>query len=139
MARSFHRRHTLSTVSEINLTNMIDLGFVLLIIFMISTPLIDRGTGLDLQVPVGTTERTSEPRYLEIAIDARGSLYVDGQPSDAGALSAALRREAARGEGARVVNLRADGALPYYQVTQVIDLIKEAGLVKLSLETRKDG
>ncbi|MBL4574596.1 MAG: biopolymer transporter ExbD, partial [Opitutaceae bacterium] len=42
MARSFHRKKSMTALSELNVTALIDLGFALLIIFMISTPLIEQ-------------------------------------------------------------------------------------------------
>ncbi|MGY8694589.1 MAG: ExbD/TolR family protein, partial [Verrucomicrobiia bacterium] len=51
MARSFHRKRPLEPNSELNVTALIDLGFALLIIFMISTPLIEKEQMLEMDLP----------------------------------------------------------------------------------------
>ena len=55
MARSFHRKKQLEAVSELNVTALIDLGFALLIIFMISTPLIEVEHIMEVDLPVAST------------------------------------------------------------------------------------
>ena len=51
MARTFRRRQTAAPISELNVTNLIDLGFTLLIIFMIATPLIQQEQTIPVNLP----------------------------------------------------------------------------------------
>ena len=61
MPRSFHRRRVLSPMAEINVTNLIDLGFTLLIIFMIATPLIQNEQTVPINLPVESKSKQTPP------------------------------------------------------------------------------
>lgn len=137
MARTFHSRRTLSALSEINLTNMIDLGFTLLIIFMISTPLIQRESGIGVQVPIASAAPQTDPRdqFLDVIVDAQGRIQTEGRVVTQAQLAEILEREARRPRP-RVINLRADFRLQYQEVITVLDVVKGAGLSRISMETR---
>lgn len=139
MARTFHSRRTLSAVSEINLTNMIDLGFVLLIIFMISTPLIEKETAIGVQLPVATNQaaRDEKTQFLDVVVDVQGRIQADNRTLSEPDLAALLQAEAARSKP-RVINVRADFRLQYQKVVTILDLVKAAGLSKISLETKPE-
>jgi biopolymer transport protein ExbD len=137
MARVFRSRRTMSAVSEINLTNMIDLGFVLLIIFMISTPLIERQSSMDVNLPVAPNQPSREPaeQFLDITVNRSNQIQADGRIVSISELQSILASESRRSRP-RVVNVRADLALQYQQVVTILDLVKGAGLSRISLETR---
>ena len=77
MARTFRRKHAQHPISELNVTNLIDLGFTLLIIFMITT-----SAKQEQSIPVNLPSESRSPqvkpdkdaRYVAIAIDARGPI-----------------------------------------------------------------
>lgn len=138
MARTFHRRKSLSTVSEINVTPLIDLAFALLIIFMITAPLLEQS--IDLQLPREQAKAQNPPEdrpVANIAIDPNGQFYWNNQALSGEALRQRLA-EAAGAEEVPIIELRADASLPYQQVVTVVDWIKQAGLVDLSLQTQAD-
>ena len=74
MARSFHRRRSLAPLSELNVTSLIDLGFSLLIIFMISTPLIENERSIPVDLPVSeeSASRDPEMRFVDVLIVPEG-------------------------------------------------------------------
>ena len=69
--RRFSQRGHLVTLSEINITPLLDLAFVLLIIFIITTPLITPENGLNLKLPVGRNTADRPPENLEAKLGAR--------------------------------------------------------------------
>ena len=88
--KRFSDRHGLSTVSELNVTPLLDLAFVLLIIFMITTPLMDNS--MDLQLPKsGAPEKPLDPGAVQtVAIDREALLSLNGRPLSLEELEAAL-------------------------------------------------
>ena len=79
MARTFRRPRSLQPIAELNVTNMIDLGFTLLIIFMITTPLIQQEQTIAVNLPSESARAIAKPppgtTYQPISIDARGQYY----------------------------------------------------------------
>lgn len=75
--RRFSQRSHLVTLSEINITPLLDLAFVLLIIFVITTPLLEKG--MDLKLPVGRTDSNQQPdkkNIRTVEIDANGNYSI---------------------------------------------------------------
>jgi len=137
MARSFHRKRQLEALSELNVTALIDLGFALLIIFMIATPLIEREASLNLDLPAASQASVEEPpQKVEIAV-LPGGFLVDGERMGEAALEEALVRFA-RQPSPPVVSVRADAETPYQNVVRVLDLMKKHQLKRLSLLTRPE-
>jgi biopolymer transport protein ExbD len=137
MARVFKRKDRLSAMSEINLTSLMDLVFCLLIILMITTPLLEQTIPLKLPTEShnASLTRDQHQQFQTVSIDAQGRYYWGREPVDADRLLSLLQELATRTDPP-VISLRADASLPYQQVINVIDLIKQAGLVKLNLDTQ---
>jgi len=136
MARSFHRRKTLAPVSELNVTSLIDLGFSLLIIFMISTPLIKNEQTLPVDLPVSSesTPRSADQKFVDVTV-MQGGYAVEGNPVDRNALEALLRSYAASAKPP-VLSIRTDRTIPYQEVVMVLDLCARYKLTKVSLDTQ---
>ena len=135
MARSFRRSRPLEAMSEINVTPLIDLAFALLIIFMITAPLLQQT--IDIQVPVESArpQPSQQEEPVMLAIDGAGQFFWGAEP----VADAEMRNRLeliAQGADQPVVQIRADAAMPYQRVVDLLDLVKGAGLSKLSLETR---
>src|ERR1041384_4446253 len=85
MARTFRHRQTAAPISELNVTNLIDLGFTLLIIFMIATPLIQQEQTIPVNLPTESKSPQHPPdkdaRFVAISMDARGNYYLDNRTS----------------------------------------------------------
>ena len=71
MARSFHRKRSLEPNSELNVTALIDLGFALLIIFMISTPLIEKEQVMEVDLPVADASQNGRDAVLLVRSNIR--------------------------------------------------------------------
>ena len=136
MARVFKRKESLGAISEINVTPLIDLAFALLIIFMITTPLLEQT--IPIELPIDTqTPLTTPPAidFQSITIDARGRIFWGEQPVSAAELDQLLARLQSQGNPP-VLSIRADRNLPYQAVIDVIDVIKQHKLSKISLDTQ---
>lgn len=135
MARNFHRKDRLSALTEINVTPLIDLAFALLIIFMVTTPLLEQT--IDVNLPVEASKAQSEERedFQAISIDQSGDYYWGEEQVSLQQLGDLLDTMA-MDPAPPVLSLRADASLPYQQVITVIDMIKQRKLSKISLDTK---
>jgi biopolymer transport protein ExbD len=116
-------------MADINMTPLIDVMLVLLVIFIITAPLMVSAVKLNLPQAQGTSA-SSAPKFIAIAIDASGLLYANEQPVSLEALSSALRA-AAQANPATEVQLRADAAVPYGRVVEVMGLAQKEGLSRI--------
>ncbi|MGA2051686.1 MAG: biopolymer transporter ExbD [Opitutales bacterium] len=137
MARVFKRKDRLSAMSEINLTSLMDLVFCLLIIFMITTPLLEQTipVNLPLQSRNADSNRDKKLKFQVVSIDAQGRYFWGSEPVDSDRLRTLLQALAAQPDPP-VISVRGDADIPYQKVIDVVDLIKQAGLVKLNLDTK---
>ena len=112
MARKFHRKDRLSALTEINVTPLIDLAFALLIIFMITTPLLEQTVELNLPVEAAKTQAEDREDFQSISIDRDGSYYWgEGQVSEQ--QLAELLDTMAMDPAPPVLSIRADAQLSY--------------------------
>jgi biopolymer transport protein ExbD len=135
MARNFHRNKPLEAMSELNVTPLIDLAFALLIIFMITAPLLQQT--IDIQVPTESARPQQQDREepLMLSIDPSGQFFWGTEAVGDNEMESRLRLMADTDEPP-VVQVRAHAQLPYQRVVDLMDLIKGAGLSKISLETK---
>ncbi len=137
MARRFNRKNPLHSLVEINVTPLIDLAFALLIIFMITTPLLEQTIPLQLPVQSSSKEKKPpvEPDPQTISINAQGKYYWGKDPVSLAALEQRLKA-ISKLPKEPVIHLRADAKIPYQEVINVVDLIKKYQLTRLSLDTQ---
>lgn len=135
MARKFQRKDRLSALTEINVTPLIDLAFALLIIFMITTPLLEQT--VDLNLPVETSKPQPEDRedFQSISIDRAGNYYW-GKEKVTGEQISDLLDTFSMDPVPPVLSVRADAQLPYQHVITLVDMIKQRKLSKISLDTK---
>ncbi|HVZ64948.1 MAG TPA: biopolymer transporter ExbD [Lacunisphaera sp.] len=137
MARIFRRPRQLHPVAELNITNMVDLGFTLLIIFMISTPLIQSEQTIPVNLPVeGKKAQTppSDQDFQAVSIDRAGNYYFGQRKVSFTELSSNLSALAAKPKQP-VIRIRADLSLQWQQVVRVMDEIKKYNLTKITFDT----
>ena len=135
MARKFHRRKPLEAMSELNVTPLIDLAFALLIIFMITAPLLQQT--IDINVPLESPRPQQEQQIepIMLSIDNSGQFFWGNEPVGDNEMESRLQLVSETDEPP-VIQIRADAQLPYQRVVNLLDLVKGAGLGKISLETR---
>ncbi|KRP36112.1 MAG: hypothetical protein ABS34_08810 [Opitutaceae bacterium BACL24 MAG-120322-bin51] len=135
MARNFHRKDRLSALTEINVTPLIDLAFALLIIFMVTTPLLEQTIDVNLPVEASKSQADEREEFQAITVDKSGDYYWSDEKVSLQELRDLLDIMA-MDAAPPVLSIRADSALPYQEVITVIDLIKQRKLSKISLDTK---
>jgi biopolymer transport protein ExbD len=123
------------TVTGINVTPMVDIMLVLLIVFMVTANFVSE-QGLKISVPKTQDTETSTTVSLSVAVNEKGELLFKSARTTVENLKAALVREVSVNPNTRVT-LAADSKLPYQQVINVLDVIKQAGITKVALATEK--
>jgi len=135
MARNFHRKDRLSALTEINVTPLIDLAFALLIIFMITTPLLEQTIEVELPIEAAKAQAEERDDFQSLSIDAKGQHFWGTQVVSLQQLGELLDG-LAQDPNPPVLSIRADAKLPYQRVVTVIDMIKQRELSKISLDTQ---
>ncbi len=136
--RRFSSRNPLHTLAELNVTPLLDLCFVLLIIFMLTTPLMENS--IDLVVPSSATAKTEvNPAETQIIqIDRHDVLKLNGQVTSRTDLEAQLAALKARDPQISVV-VRPDRDLAIQKFIEVMDILKRVGIGRVGVMTRREG
>lgn len=139
MARTFRRQRQMNPVAELNITNLVDLGFTLLIIFMIATPLIQQSSSHQIELPVQGS-KPDKPKTRDqaqrIGVDSHGTYYWGDRRVSLPQIRVNLQ-SLADSPNPPVIFIDADFRLQYQQVVAVLDEVKNAGLSKISLNTQQ--
>jgi biopolymer transport protein ExbD len=124
--------------ADINMTPMIDVLLVLIIIFMVITPLTPKGLeALVPQPPPPNQKPTlSDQRTVVVVIDKDHHMMINSEPTDENMLGGRLA-EIFKTRAERVVFIKADGDLEYQWVAKAIDIAHGAGIDKVGLMTAK--
>ena len=132
-----------SVMADINVTPMADIMIVLLIIFMVITPMLQKGVDVKLPTAGNTKEKKDEPKTITVAIKRDTSIFLGGVRVEKQQDLVANLKEKLEdvAEGNRIVYLKADAELPYSEVMKVMDLAREAGVEEIALiaEPRTQG
>src|SRR5271169_5633635 len=100
MARTFRRQRQMHPIAELNVTNLVDLGFTLLIIFMIATPLIQQEQTIPVNLPNETKKSQEKPppdtEFQSVSIDKSGVYYLGNRQITFTELSSTLAAFAAK-------------------------------------------
>ena len=123
-------------MATINVTPLVDVMLVLLIIFMITTPLMQNV--VEVEVPKADLLVEEQVRQnIDLAIEADGKIWWDNEPRTLSALETDLRR-AARQSPQPEVKIRADRQLRYQTIREVLETVKNAGIVRVGFVTSPD-
>jgi len=135
--KRFSDRPSLTTLAELNVTPLLDLAFVLLIIFMITTPLMDNS--VDVVLPSSEAAKNAiEPGAVQtIALRRDDSLALNGATMDLAALTAELIRLRAEKPGIAVV-IRSHKELPVQKLVDVMDAVQRAKISKVGVVTQPE-
>jgi biopolymer transport protein TolR len=131
-----HRRNL--PMSEINVTPFVDVMLVLLVIFMVATPLMTAGVPLKLPQSAATAVPTEPEEPLVISIPVEGQVTLMDAPVTDEEVVPRLRAVLAERQSERIF-LRADGAIPYSRVVQVMGALNAAGFTDIVLVTDPGG
>jgi biopolymer transport protein TolR len=127
-----HRRRELPLNAEINVVNLIDVMLLLLVIFMIAAPMMQGG--VDVALPKAEAKPLEPKSGLVVSVDRAGAIYVDETKMTLAEFRASFR--ALAGNRTRDgVYLRGDASVPYGVVTQVLAIMRAAGVGDVGLVT----
>lgn len=135
--RRFSDRHTLQTLTEINVTPLLDLAFVLLVIFIITTPLMENS--VNLVVPTsGEAIHSVDPTQVQtISIDKDDVLRINDEIVDPLTLESRLSTLRVEKPGTAVV-VRPHKELPIQKFIDVMDILQRARITKVGVLTRPE-
>lgn len=135
--RRFSQKNHLVTLNEINITPLLDLAFVLLIIFIITTPNLEQS--LQLTVPsggaTGSTVRKDQVRTIEVS--RNGGYVMNSRPYSVSELEQALRAEFQTNPDLAIY-IRADEAEQYKNVIAILNLCERLNIKKVKFATRPE-
>ena len=124
------QREKLGFSADINVTSLVDVVLTLLVIFMITAPMMQGG--VEVAIPRARTQSVAAPEGVVVSIDRTGAIFVGEAPvrwEEFEAQFPALVRE----KGAQNVYLRADQAVPYGRVVQVLGAMKSSDVATVGL------
>lgn len=125
----------LKEISEINMTPLMDLTFILLITFIITFPLIEQGIPVNL--PKGDAADLDNPDTRNLTIDATGSLFLDDLPVSQATLAGEMQRTGALVSDTTVY-VRADRDIDYGRVAEVMKILYDAKITRVALVTQSE-
>jgi len=130
------QRSQLSAIGDINMTPLIDLTFLLLIIFMITTPLLEYG--VNVSPPELNADKLPEENNKLVNLNADGDIMFEKQRILPASLTEQLKA-LHQSNSKLIVMVRADGNRPYREVMQLMKAVKDAGITNISLVTQAEG
>lgn len=132
------KKRVYTALSDINVTNLVDVVLVLLIIFMIAAPMLQ--SGIELNLPKTEATQRDLGEGVVVSITKANKIFVDDKITSLEKLEERLRRTLTS-KSAQSVYLRADATVPYGLVVKVVGLVKGMGIKNLGLvvepETKK--
>lgn len=129
-----------SVANNLSLTPLIDVVFLLLIFFLVTSKFEEEDERrLNIVLPSATSASpmVNRPREIVVDIDARGNIYLRSQPTTLDELRETLTAAAANNPVNQAVVIRADAGTSFQPVVTVMDLCNEAGIADYSVSTRE--
>lgn len=130
-----HRRTRAHLNADINVTSLVDVAFVLLIIFMIAAPMMQGG--VEVRLPVAAARPLESNEGMVVTVDRRGRVFVGEASFGYTDFRAGFRALVARRKPSGVY-LRADRGVPYGEVVRVLAVIRASGVQNVGLVTEQE-
>jgi len=135
--KRYSQRHSLSTLSEINITPLLDLAFVLLIIFMITTPLLENSVNLVIPSSGASNAPVNPAQVQTISIDRQETIRFNNERVDAQTLVTRLT-ELKRVNPDVAVVIRPDRELPVQKLIALMDALQRGEITKVGIATKAE-
>jgi biopolymer transport protein ExbD len=120
----------------INITSLIDVIFMLLLFFMITSTFLEQ-PGIKLELPAARTTANSEPQEYVLTVDKKGELFLNRQPLTLAELEAEIRKALPLMKDSTLV-LKADQEITHGLVVRIMDMAKRGGIKKLIIGTKPE-
>ena len=124
------------SISEINVTPLVDVMLVLLVVFIVTAPLLTQSVRVQLPKTV-SAEPSPQNHLANISLDAEGKIFLDSQVIEAKDLGAHLSEKLAR-DAELIVQFNADSRVNYGRVAEVMAIARQAGITRLSFLTQEE-
>jgi biopolymer transport protein TolR len=133
-------RRVSSSLAEINVVPLVDVMLVLLIIFMVTAPMIQRGVDVNLPVSTRSSQIANERLFVSVPLTFRQdhTVYLGDEKVRLELLQERVRQKM-EGHSDKEVYLRGDGGVQYQDLIVVFDRLKSAGVEKVGLVTKQPG
>ncbi len=133
-------RRVASSLAEINVVPLVDVMLVLLIIFMVTAPMIQRGVDVNLPVSTRSSQIAHERLFVSVPLTFRQdhAVYLGDEKVRLELLQERVRQKM-EGHSDKEVYLRGDGGVQYQDLMEVFDRLKGAGVEKVGLVTKQPG
>ncbi len=135
--RRYSSRTSLSTLSEINITPLLDLAFVLLIIFMITTPLLENSKTLIIPSSATTNAPVNPAAVQTLSMDRNEVVRLNEEVIDPAALESRLIALKQSDPNLAVV-IRPDRTLPVQKLVSLMDALQRAEITKVGIATQEE-
>jgi biopolymer transport protein ExbD len=135
--KRYSQRHSLSTLSEINITPLLDLAFVLLIIFMITTPLLENSVNLVIPSSGAANAPVNPAQVQTISIDRQETIRFNNELVDAEILVMRLKK-LRRADPDLAIIIRPDRELPVQKLIALMDALQRAQITKVGIATKAE-
>jgi biopolymer transport protein ExbD len=121
-------------MADINVTPMADIMIVLLIIFMVITPMLQKGVDVKLPQAGNTKERKDDPKSIVVAVKKDGTVFMNGVKvgNPEGELTTMIKERLEEVQD-KVIYLKGDEGLAYAEVMKVMDLVRLGGVEEVAL------
>lgn len=126
-------RERKDSIQDINISPLIDMVFILLIFFMVSTTFV-KDMQLDLNRPAASSSATASTKAIRLYIDQHGEIYLDGEPVRVWVVQSRLRELLSAGTGKAVLVVTDDG-VPAGRLVEVVDQARLAGATDVGVAT----
>lgn len=136
--RRYSSQQRLGALSDLNVTPLLDLAFVLLIIFMITAPFLAESADLVVPTSKASRDAVDPANVFTLAIDKNRVLTIDGKPVEKAALPAAIAVLKKQKPNLAAL-IRADRDLPVQELVDLMDALKVADITKVGVVTKGDG
>ena len=135
MRHGRQRNSSFGSLSELNVTPLLDLAFVLLIIFMITAPFLAESASLTIPTSKASNEAVDPAKVFTVSIDKFRALELDGKPIEVDQLATGIRQLKERNPGMGVI-IKAHNELPVQQLVEVMDILRAADVAKVGVVTK---
>ena len=122
--------------SDINVTPLVDVVLVLLIIFMVVTPMLQKGQAVQLPVTTNPPKKPDDKNQILVVIDKDRSMWIEKEKMSEAQFPAKIKESFERNSGSSIV-IKADSRLTYGDVKKTMINIKEAGFQQVGLVAQK--
>jgi len=134
MAFTTQQGRTATSLSEINVTPLVDVMLVLLVIFMVTAPILQ--TGIDVELPETRNVANENPEQrIVLSISRDGFIYYGSESINFSTIGERLKKDATRPD--QDIYLRADKDVKWASIVSVIDAVRGAGYKKIQLVTKE--